>query len=479
MCGLAGAMSSTLSKHETDIFKDLLNVASLRGSTGSGVAVLQNSYLNPRKIQVLKTKHISGALAYSSELDELLKPRVSAVIGHARLPTKGGLDEDAVHPHRFGHIVGVHNGTMHRVAGQDVKEKSDSAMLFEAIAAVGIEEAIKESAGAYALVWVDEKEGTLNFLKNAWRPLYFKNIGWGDKNINTLYWSSEAEMLDFVVGRLHKGNNTWDTFLPNDTLFKYPLDVKHIIKPVEVKRDVRPTPPKTQPSSGHKAGAGANWRGQHPRDWDAEDMPPFIQNGMRHVWDPIKEEYVVERPFDIQRGDGTTRGGFSQDELPWAGVNRVLRLPAPDVQKMTKSERKKYEKSLKLEEKAAHQRLAAFRKANEVEQRRRERAQKEKDLRPALAELVDSDDSPAVCRDRSGVAPDFGGRDTYLGGHKRELRAVGVECCWCGTRAEAGDNVFLTTNDVGCRDFVCYDCGTSTAAAAAYTSDARVATIVN
>lgn len=472
MCGLAGVMTSSVSYQEANIFKDLLAIASLRGSQGSGAAVVQNAYLRGPSIQVIKSKYISGALAYSDEFNELLHSRVSAIIGHARLPTKGGLDEDAVHPHRFGHIVGVHNGTMHRVAGQEVKDQSDSAMLFKAIAEVGIEEAIKESSGAYALVWADEKEQTLNFLKNTWRPLFFKNVGWGERNINTLYWSSEKEMLDFIFARSYKGNNTWDTYLPNDTLFKYPLEPKHIIRPVEVKADVRPTPPKPTVSrtngGGHRGFARQSV--VFPREGSNE-------SGYRIVWNVKKQEY--ERvPFgkpSTGAEAGTTNGGGENPELPWAGVNRVLRLPPPDVAKMSKQAQKRYNKQLKEEERQAVVRLHTFRREKQIEDRRKTRAQQEGNLKPALAELVD--DTPDIA---AGPTHDPNRYRRIAHRHEqRDLRLTGQEVCdWCGNSPDAGDNVFMTDNDVGCKTFICYDCGTSNAAAAAYTADARVATVI-
>ena len=473
-------MSSSLSNPELDIFRDLLNVASLRGSQGSGVAVVQNHHFKGPSVHTLKTKYIAGALAYSPEFTALVQPRASAVIGHARLPTKGGLDEDAVHPHRFGHIVGVHNGTMHRVAGQEVKDQSDSAMLFKAISEVGVEEAIKESAGAYALVWTDEKEGTLNFLRNSWRPLYFKNVGWGDKNANTVFWSSETEMLDFIFKRSYKGNNAWDTFLPPDTLYKYPLDVKHVVRAIEVKKDVRPTPPKVTTYYPRGNGHGES---AFLRDWD-DDGEVTTHNNARYVWNVDKQQYELLPPLVRGRNDGTggdadTTSDSTSAELPWAGVNRTLRLPPPDLSKMTKAERKKYMKEAKLEEVKALRRLAAFRRANEIEEMRQARAAKEKDLKPHFADLIDdtvdhggsSGGDANSSADRSGVGD--------MGSSSRTLRVVGRVCVWCDHAAEVGEKVFLSNNDIGCKDFICFECGTCNSAAAAFTSDARMATVVN
>lgn len=295
MCGLSGVMSSTVSWQEENMFKDLLNISSVRGSDGSGVIVSQvGPYMKPHPaIRSLRTTEISGKLAYSGELAELLKPRVNAIIGHARWPTKGGMDLASCHPHRAEHILGVHNGTMHIVNGEKVKDKSDSVMLFESFAKVGIEETIKESEGAYALVWIDENDQTLNFLRNEQRTLYFKNIGW-QKNINTVFWASEQPMLDFVFARTFKGENTWNTYLPPNKWFKYPLNVGHRIETVGASKEVKP-----------------------------------------------KERSFLERTHQ--------HGRFTERDYLWSSLNpdRTLALPPPGA--ISKQEQKRRDKALRQE----------------------------------------------------------------------------------------------------------------------------------
>src|SRR5690606_12530726 len=56
---------------------------------------------------------------------------------------------------------------------------------------------LAHASPAYALVWVDLKEKTLNFVKNNKRPLNFTYL----YNRSTLLWSSQREMIDFVFDR--------------------------------------------------------------------------------------------------------------------------------------------------------------------------------------------------------------------------------------------------------------------------------------
>lgn len=412
MCGLSGAMSSSLSWQEEGIFKDLLNISSLRGYEGSGVIISQKQILkrNPL-IRSLRTPFISGALANSPELAELFRPSCNIAIGHARWPTKGGTDIKAVHPHRSGHIVGVHNGTMNRVAGVDVKDQSDSAMLFESIAKIGVAETIKESSGAYALVWIDEQKQTVNFLRNGQRTLYFKNVGW-NKNINTLYWASEQSMLDFVFKRTYKGDNTWDTFLPIDTWFEYPMDVRHMIQPQEVTKDIKPKAI-SYPATGYYGNRSNHSRFQSALFEDAEDLP----------WQRFSASGVEE--------------------------NNVLRLPPPkDDKPLSKQAKKRLAKQEALE--AARMKKEAALNNKALLEFRKRTAENTADKYVPADSSVPKDITSALS-DLHDDMPDLGGT-LYV-------QFEGKECAWCGSVACVGDRVVpVNASDLGDKTFICIDC---------------------
>lgn len=489
MCGLSGAMSSTLSGPELGMFKDLLNISSLRGNTGAGVIVNQDTF--KPVVRVLRTTGISGHLAYGEKLHELFQSRVNCVIGHARLPTKGGIEIENVHPHRYGHILGVHNGTMWKVNGEFVKDQSDSAMLFKSFAENGVIETIKNSDGAYALVWIDEKERTLNFLRNAQRTLFFKNIGWGTKenrNASVIYWASEKEMLDLIFQRSYRSNNHWDTYLPVDTWFKYPLDIKHVIRTQEVVPNVRPLPPRVIPA-----------RTQHGRG-------RTDTSGVEDVQDVFQD------------GSGCTAERHGRTNLNWVGDqlrrNNVLCLPdrskGPDktppappksgaeLSAMSKQARKAYLKKRKDQEREAARRLETFRAVNmalKAEERRKtiegemepHTASPEPSPRPAYSSGVMF---PRDLRDRTDTdensAPPYeqlnssrGDDISDIGRERTPARIVGRACCWCGDSAEVGNKVFLVGTDLGAaREFICDDCGTKEYAYE-YAKLAKLGVVVN
>lgn len=233
MCGIVGVMSSTITLNEIDQFYDLSAMATHRGRWGGGCVVVQNGKKNKWTTRIARTTQPLNALVASERFAEMIGKERSFVLGHARWPTMGGNDIKAVHPHVVGTISGVHNGTMYRVNDvQITKEMSDSAAVFRCIAEHGVETFVKKSGGAYALVWTNEDDRTINFLRNDQRTLYFAELGWNGR-CSTLYWASERSQLELVLGRHLK------SLL--DVQITPVLPGKHYVFPIRAEFDVKPT----------------------------------------------------------------------------------------------------------------------------------------------------------------------------------------------------------------------------------------------
>lgn len=197
MCGIVGAAAGWLSEAERERFRELMIVSNLRGYRGAGIIKATNSL---RSVKTYKTIGTGIDVAYGQEFgSEMMKDGTpSILIGHTRFPTKGAVTLEATHPHVYDGVYGVHNGTIDSIDGKYIaKDESDSAKLYEAIAAYGVKDVLPTVRGAYALVWVDEKDKTLNFIRNAQRPLYIAVM----KSGQAMYWASEASMLHFILGR--------------------------------------------------------------------------------------------------------------------------------------------------------------------------------------------------------------------------------------------------------------------------------------
>lgn len=203
MCGLVGFFAPTTT---TDInlqnFANMLVVDQIRGMHATGVAKV-----NVRTNTVTVHKRADNAidfLARQDTKDFLSKERGHIYIGHNRYATMGNKeDHENAHPFQADHITLVHNGVVDAHA-MDLLEgmndplvKVDSHGVALTIAKHGVKKAVTEHlSGGFALVWWDANERTLNFIRNADRPLYMAVL-----SDSTLVWASEKGMLDVFFKR--------------------------------------------------------------------------------------------------------------------------------------------------------------------------------------------------------------------------------------------------------------------------------------
>lgn len=229
MCGLSGVISNWLSGAEIERFKELMLFSNLRGMSGAGVISVGKN----QEVCYNKTLGNGIDVCNTKDFDELTSTsfRPSILIGHTRWPTKGGVTIDMTHPHEEGHIIGVHNGTMDTVMGESTPaSKSDSALLYKAIAEHGVDAAINNSCGAYALMWTDEKNKTFNILRNGKRTLYYGLT----EDKKTIYFSSEAGFLHLMFTRANMKNYTVKS-VPENQLHSFKLNVEDPLKEHEIR----------------------------------------------------------------------------------------------------------------------------------------------------------------------------------------------------------------------------------------------------
>lgn len=141
----------------------------LRGADGTGIF-----YNNKDRIKHLKAPVASSDFVNSTQYNKAVAEAVQQgnfVVGHNRSATKGQLIPAHTHPFRENHITLVHNGTL--IGHEKLKDvEVDSHAICHSIATCGIEETVKKINGAYALIWYDSKQKTLNFIRNSQRPLW-------------------------------------------------------------------------------------------------------------------------------------------------------------------------------------------------------------------------------------------------------------------------------------------------------------------
>lgn len=229
MCGLVGIAGKLALKDEAAMRK-LLYLDYFRGPDSTGLAAVRSL-----KNEVLIDKIASHPLDLfeRSRFKQALNgPSSHAFIGHNRAMTRGAINNFNAHPFHFDHIVGAHNGTLDLSAADrlekelDEKFSVDSMALIAGIAAIGVEKTIEMSSGAWSLVWFNQDDNTINFLRNKERPMWYC---WS-KEFDRLFWASEWEMLQALTSHyeMHVEKKTDFKYFPTDEDVWYSLDVSDL-----------------------------------------------------------------------------------------------------------------------------------------------------------------------------------------------------------------------------------------------------------
>lgn len=195
MCGLVTIVSKQkngIFHGDMKIFTEMLFADQLRGGDGTGIFYNKGKELKVLKAPIGSSDFVNDALYHKATV-EIIKSG-NFVVGHNRSATKGKLSYANTHPFREKHITLVHNGTLHyhkELADTEV----DSHAICISIADRGIKETLKKIYGAYALIWFDNKQKTLNFIRNSQRPLFIVETA------NLFILISEKKLAEWILDR--------------------------------------------------------------------------------------------------------------------------------------------------------------------------------------------------------------------------------------------------------------------------------------
>lgn len=192
MCGhigMAGSITPALEKL-TDQF---LIVDSVRGSHSTGVAVVNST----GNVNVVKQVGSPYELFDMVSYPKAFNGAVRAIIGHNRYATQGAVNKRNAHPFEFESLVGAHNGSLTNRTSLEGTFAVDSEQIYHHIEKKGLKDCLDKMQGAWALVWWDKNEQTLNFLRNKERTLYMCYNDTG----TALFWASEYWMLSAILSR--------------------------------------------------------------------------------------------------------------------------------------------------------------------------------------------------------------------------------------------------------------------------------------
>ncbi|UOF80617.1 hypothetical protein [Caudoviricetes sp.] len=230
MCGLIAIISKStfgFLKKDVDMFTQLLYADRLRGQDGTGV--FYNGKKGASNVHTLRAPMPSSDFIATQEYANVMKQvfkESNFIVGHNRAATKGKINAACTHPFREKHITLVHNGTLETHIELSKDKEVDSQAICEHLSVHGAEETLKKINGAFALIWFNSKEGTLNFCRNIQRPLFIIETR------NSFVLCSELELGQWICARNSEFIVSHKSIIP-ETL--YSINIKDTSKLLERK----------------------------------------------------------------------------------------------------------------------------------------------------------------------------------------------------------------------------------------------------
>lgn len=310
MCGIVGVAGTGPCSHQMkEFFTQLLFHDVVRGHHATGVAAIDT--IN-RSLTVEKKAIASPQFLEEKEVIENLfavKHNFNIYIGHNRWATSGAKDDDDnAHPFIHGDIVGVHNGSLRKQSRLDDHKDFvvDSDNLFYQLNKTGLDDTISKADGAYALVWYDRKDNSLNFLRNDERPLAIARLSNG-----YWIWASEIGMLRWLVKR-HKQLSFESTEeekdgakIKYDTIFSLEKGVHMKIafkdktrqyngEPEFIKKELPTFPYETVYSGNYSGGRGRNsWQDSRGNTTTSSTVTSSTTATFQHTCQARLDKFIV------------------------------------------------------------------------------------------------------------------------------------------------------------------------------------------
>jgi hypothetical protein len=225
MCGIVGFVTSDKYQGHVKLKRDYVRQAliadTIRGPHATGIFYgVKNGGVGWAK--ECAPGHVFVESKNYEHIDTVL-PDCWFAVGHNRWATVGDNDKvENAHPFKEGPITLVHNGTLYGDGGLKTTQKDlgvavDSHAICHNLAVHPAVEVLEGITGAFALVWYDKRDNTINFARNASRQL------WLYKTSSNMFFASEKMMLEWLLDRNNGTQKNVDaTILPVGEHLKFP-----------------------------------------------------------------------------------------------------------------------------------------------------------------------------------------------------------------------------------------------------------------
>lgn len=201
MCGIVGLISKQGLKDvqkRRKVLTQLLCVDTLRGTHSTGMFMVHK---DARTVDTMKRAMQGWEFTDLKTYEKLVYDldNYPFVVGHNRHATIGKVNAENAHPFDYGHITGVHNGSI--TNKYDLEKGTsfdvDSQAIFYNISKKGIEDTVAKMRGAFALVWWDAVNKSLHMIRNNERPLVLGFV----EDTKEIYFASEEGALEWITSR--------------------------------------------------------------------------------------------------------------------------------------------------------------------------------------------------------------------------------------------------------------------------------------
>ena len=239
MCGIVGMVSKYQNgfwKSHAELFTNMVRMDTVRGADSTGVFGVSPA----GNVDVVKGDADGYIFTKSIQYDKFeqkIYRSYRMVVGHNRSATRGDVTPQNAHPFVEGNIVLVHNGTIFNSEDLNKEAEVDSHAICHALNQHNAVEALGKINGAYALVWYNKEDKTLNLARNNSRPLVLLETE------DLWIISSEVGLPAWL---LHRGISPTKPkqikMVPIDKILSFPMDSLHN-DPVEIAYEEYRAPP--------------------------------------------------------------------------------------------------------------------------------------------------------------------------------------------------------------------------------------------